>query len=353
MRLERDGTESEQRSANEDRQAPDAQKVDRGGEHRPGRGERRRGQDSTFSHDLRRGACKTFAVVSPSTMRDAPAVTRAHDRVLRAAILLAWGLPFVAMTIIGFSQQGEAILRVSRESLVTLAEVTAVFGLAFGVAGLRGTAGNPGSGSLRRRALLGTAGSVVILLVTQVGGIAGALSGKRAEAELAAALAAATHEHPGWNGGARLQNGATLYAVEIDNGSAFAKMALAQYRRPYRIVLFGVDNRDGTSALVLDLGGARAIQEGGPGERAVLHPETREPEEGSILPRLMRPTTLRVARGESYEDVLVLFPPEQSFREVRWIEVQINGAPSLIRGRFFTREEKRAIDAKRHSARSP
>jgi hypothetical protein len=254
------------------------------------------------------------------------------------------------MTLVGLSERFEGALRVSRESLVAVTEVASVLGLAFGVAGIRGTSGNASAGAVRRRAILGTAGSALILLVTQLGAIAGAVSGRRAEAELDAAITTATHGYPGWNGGARLADGATLYAVEIDNASAFAQMALKQYRRPYRMLFVGADNRRGARELTLELTGARTVQSDGAVGNAVLHAETREPEEGSVAPRLVQPSTLRVPRGETYEGALVLFPPDQSFRDVQWLKVRINGKPDRIPGRFFTLEEKRAIDATRRQA---
>jgi hypothetical protein len=140
-------------------------------------------------------------------------------------------------------------------------------------------------------------------------------------------------------------------ASEIDARSALAKRLLRPYDTAFCLVLLSVDNRAGSHDVELDVSDARLLVGDGPLARAVGRPEV----EAHLVDRAAEATlgrrgSVRVPPGDRFEGVVALFPPGTSLRDVRAIEVQIGGMRAAVPGKYFTLEEKRAIDASRKRA---
>jgi hypothetical protein len=138
----------------------------------------------------------------------------------------------------------------------------------------------------------------------------------------------ALRDTPGWNGGAPLDGG-SVSASEIDPSSELATLLAKSHGGPYHFVVFGLDNRAGRRDVVLDVGTARALHEG-----------------GAITTTTAPSPVIRVPAGDGTDGAIAVFPAEESFRDVRWIEIRVDGAPRRLVGRFFTRAEKRAFDGR-------
>jgi hypothetical protein len=266
------------------------------------------------------------------------------QRVVTLAADASWLLPIAGLTLIGFSEKGAPLLPLSNSSLVSVAVATAVPGLALGVASFLGSAG-----AARRRAIAGAAVSAVVLLVTGMGSVCGAVSGQRAQRELRVAIEAAVHDFPGWNGGT-VVDGASLSAIEVDAHSELAKILLRPYDLDFRIVLLSVDNRRGNREVVLDRGDASARHEGGIVTPVVTRDEqlahavqTQDP----VVEAQLEP--VRVPAGERFDGALAFFAPTTSFRDVRSIDVRVDGSMQPLRGQYFTLDEKRTIDQARRN----
>jgi hypothetical protein len=263
-----------------------------------------------------------------TTPSPAPAPTTVASPVVGVATTAAWALPLAALLVLGLSDRVTWLLPASRpqsHSFLTLASAVGAVGVAVGIAALRTRLEAPA----RRRVVAGTAASGSMLLVVVVAAIAGSVSGKQTEAELKAATDSALASAPGWNGGAMI-DGAGVFAFEIDGSTALAKLLLRPYDTPYRAMLFGVDNRGRDRESVLELEGAR-----------VGHAS------GAITVAALAVAPVRVPARERLDGVPVFFAPAESWLDVAWIEVRLDGVARRIPGRYFTLEQKRAIDAAR------
>jgi hypothetical protein len=173
------------------------------------------------------------------------------------------------------------------------------------------------------------AASGLLIAVVTGASIAGAMSEEQAEARLKLATDASLRNSPGWNGRARIGR-ASVFAFEVEPASELAKLLLRGDDRPHRLVLFGADNRVGSSDLVLEVGGARLHHAG-----------------GAITVTAAPSGPVRVAAGDRVFDMTALFRPDESFLDVDWIEIRVDGDVLRVPGRYFTLEEKRRIDALR------
>jgi len=273
--------------------------------------------------------------------------TKHAPRFVAFAASSSWLLPLTALLLLGFSERGRGLLDLAPERLVLLSELSAVLGLALGVGAILGIRDGAPRETSFRRAVLGTGASVLVLLVAESASITGAVSAH----ELRDALDHATRELSGWNGNARVE-GATLFAVEIDPTSRAARILLPRFDRPFRIVMVGVDNVGGHGSITVDVEGARALRAGGAAVNA-LSPRELAASAARGSGTDPGPSTLTVPGGGSLDHIMVLYPPESSLRDVRWIELRVNGTVRRIAGRYFTADEKRAIDERRRQEGGP
>jgi hypothetical protein len=268
------------------------------------------------------------------------------QRVVALAAGASWLLPLTGLALVGFSEHGAALLPLSNGSLVLVALATAVPGLAIGVAAWLASTEHERD---RRRAIAGVVMSVAVLVVGGVGSVSGAMSGERAQRELRQAADAAARDFPGWNGGAML-DGANVYALEVDARSELATLLLKPYDQPFRVVLFGVDNRAGNREVVLDLQGVRAHREGGDVAEAAASVDRLAHADhalDSVVLAQLEP--VHVAPGERFDGAQALFAASMSFEDVRSIEIRVDGSVRTLPGRYFTLAEKRAIDQARRN----
>lgn len=270
------------------------------------------------------------------------------QRVVALASRASWLLPVAGLTVVGLSEKGGALLPLPGGTLVAIAVASAVPGLALGAAAWLGSAAG---GVSRRSAMVGVAISAAVLLVTGVGAVAGALSGRRARAELAAATDSAVRDYPGWNGGTTVE-GASVYAIELDARSDLATMLLRPYDQPFRVVLIGVDNRAGRRDVVLDVEGAYAVGGGERGATRVVPSLTRAerlahatPDQERVVQDQLAP--VRVPAGTQSDVAFTLFAPSTSLQDVSAMNVRVDGEMRVLHGRYFTLEDKRAIDRAR------
>ncbi len=259
----------------------------------------------------------------------------AAERVTPYLANLSWLLPVAALFLVGLSDRAAASLAVPPELLILAAEIAAVLGAALGMTALLLIARAPLRGASLRRAAIGTGVSVAILVLTQLASLTGVLSARASEAELHAAVTRAVHDFPGWNGGVRV-DGAEVFALEIDPRSGAGKLLLRGADRPGRLVLFGVDNVEGQIAIVLDVDGALALGSNGSTARGAASSTD-----------VARARTTTVPPRARVEGVIAVFAPDVSFRDVTAVQVHVNGVALKIPGRYFTVEQKRAIDAAR------
>jgi hypothetical protein len=267
----------------------------------------------------------TFAHTEP--LQECERDARAKPLV-RAAAALSWLLPGGTLVLFGIAEKAGSILplaRVPAHVLTGACFAIAALGITLAGCALRAKSGDRVT---RRRAILGMAASAVVLGVVAVASISGAVMGRHTQADLKRMTDLALNDAPGWNGGAAL-DGASVFAFEIDAASDLAKLLARAYDRPYRIVLFGVDNRAGGRDVLLDLGSARLHHTGG----AVTMTAAAVP-----------PESVRVATGERIDGARAPFAPSDSLRDVDWIEIRFDGVERRLPGRYFTREEKRAIE---------
>jgi hypothetical protein len=260
----------------------------------------------------------------------APSPSPAPPAAIRVAVALSWSLPLAALIALGLSDRIEWLVPVGRLSPYTTAKIAsaiAAVGLVAGLAAVRAR-GELERGAVRR-AIAGTAASGAMVVVVIVATASGAASGRQTQIELERASKAALSDAPGWNGGADI-DGANVFAFEIDPSTELAEILRRPYDTPYRVVLFGVDNRAGVREVVADFSGARLGHASGAVTSAVLPVEA-----------------VHVSAGERFEGAPAFFAPDESWRDVRWIEIHVDDAVRRLQGRYFTLEEKRAIDAAR------
>ena len=154
-------------------------------------------------------------------------------------------------------------------------------------------------------------------------------------------------DFPGWNGGTTV-GAASVYAFEIDPGSDLARIMLRSFDEPFRLVVFGVDNRAGDHEVTLDLEGARLRRLGGgvteavPRATLLAHAPSAE---SSLVQTQLAPT--RVPGGARFDGMLAFFARGESLQNVQGIEVKVDGAARTVTGKYFTLDAKRAIDASR------
>jgi hypothetical protein len=250
----------------------------------------------------------------------------------RAAATLSCFLALGTLLMLGLSEKGGAVVQVSRLPAGVLVGATVSIGALGTVAGAWALRTVRGDGAIQRQAVLGTAASVLLVAVAAVASAAGAASGRGEEADLRRATDAALRNSPGWNGGA-LVGRTSVFAFEVDPASDLANLLVRGYDHSYRLVLFGIDNRAGSSDVMLEVGGARLHHAGGATTTAA------------------RSGAVRVAAGDHLDGVTALFPPDESFVDMDWIEIRIDGDVRRVPGRYFTLAEKRKIEASR--ARGP
>jgi hypothetical protein len=266
-----------------------------------------------------------------------------------AAGTLSWLMPLGSLGLVGLSEKASALVPFSSRTLVEIATAASVAGLALGGGSLATRfvqAGGP-----PQRAILGMALSAMVLAVVGVATVSGAASGRNAERALRAAAQAAVHDFPSWNGGA-LVDGCRISAFEVDTNADLAGLLLRPYRRAFRIVMLGADNRSGTREILLDVEGARLRRAGGTATPSVPRSEVlanaMDGQSGAVLTPM---GPVRVPAGERAEGIQILFPPSEDMRGVDSIEIHVDGTLRFLRGRYFTLEEKRAMDAA--SSRGP
>jgi hypothetical protein len=244
---------------------------------------------------------------------------------VRAAAGVSWFLPFGALLLVGLSEKADAIVRLSRlpgQALVATAVTIAASGLGAGAIAIVAARRD---GITRRRAILGAITSASLLVVASVAFAAGAASDR----DLKRAAKDAMANAPGWNGGARVGD-AVVSAFEVDASSELARLLTASFDRPYRVVLFSVDNRAAGAPILVELAGAR-VHHGA----------------GAPVTTAAASDPVRVDGGERVDGAMGLFEPDADFRDVDWIAIRIDGSAARVPGRYFTTEEKRRIDALR------
>jgi hypothetical protein len=271
-------------------------------------------------------------------------------RAVEVAATLSWTLPLAAAALVGLADAVAARVRVPNDLLLMTAVAAAVPGLALGVAALWGGArlgelADEGA-AIRRRGLRGIATSALVLVLVVAGAVAGAASGRTAQAGLKSATDEAVREFPGWNGGAAFGN-VRVVAYEIDVGSSLAKTLAASFDVPVRIVAFGIDNRAGDHEAVLELDAATLHHAQGT-TRALGHAEllrhAAAGQESTIESRL---APARVVAGGRLDGAFAFLPCDASLKDVGSIDVRLDGQSRAVPGRYFTLEEKRAIERAR------
>lgn len=272
-------------------------------------------------------------------------------RLVTALARLSWLVPLCVMAIVGFSEEGGRLLGLSGHALGLAATVGAAAGLALGMSALLGLRHDAEQVSARRHALLGTGAGLFLLLLTQVASLAGAIAGRDAERELSDAAVSALHDFPGWNG-VGVAGAVRLSANGVDSRSKLAKLLLAPFDGAYEVVLVGIDNRSGSAAVRFEPDATRVIHANGrvtrPVPRAEMRAHLQHGQEEALAAHL---APYRVDAGSRLDNGLLLLSSRDSLEDVRAIEVRIDGKPALIRGRYFTLAEKRAIDAARRKQR--
>jgi hypothetical protein len=252
--------------------------------------------------------------------------------------------------VVGLSDKGRSLLPLSDGVLVATAFATAVAGLvAAAVAWVSGATRVPGGA--RRGVILGAGASAVVLCLIAAGSLSGAASGAQA-ADLDRETAAAMRDYPGWNGAGPL-GGATVTASEVDPASPLGRRLLRPYDAAFRLVLFSIDNRAGSRDVVVDVENARLLAGEGRSVTAVAPGDlARHVVDRSAADTIARRSAVSVPRGQRFDGVQAIFPAEASLRDVRGIEVSVDGAARTVPGRYFTLDDKRAIDASRRGAAS-
>jgi hypothetical protein len=280
-------------------------------------------------------------VVSPTQLR--PPLLSA------GAAAASWLLPLAGLGLLGLSDKGRALLPFSDGVLIAVAAAAALAGLiAAGVALLGGLPRAPGVA--RRRVLLGASASVAVLVVIAAGIAFGAAA--RA-VDIDQETAVSLRDYAGWNG-AGGAGGTMVFASEVDPASSFGRRLVRPYDSAFRPVLFSIDNRAGARDVALDVVGARLLAPGGRSVSAVAPADlaTHLVDLSAAL-TLGRRSTVTVPRGQRVDGVQALFPAEASLRDVQAIEVRLDGVPHALPGRYFTLDDKRAIDARRSAAPAP
>lgn len=263
---------------------------------------------------------------------------------------LSWLLPFAAMLPVGLYERGSELLPFPGRTLIAGASVAALLAFALGVATLMATSfGRAPAG--RREAFLGTGAGATLLLVTQTAAISGEHHRVVAQAELERATEQALRDHPGWSGGARFGR-ARVFAVGVDRGSSLADRLLAPFEGDFELVLIAADNTLGTEDLELDLENARAVSAQG-STKALSRAELRAHARPELVNALLAHFgPYKVPAGTKLEQALLLFPAHTAVEQVLRIEVLLQGELVSIPGRYFTLENKRAIDAMRTKPRN-
>ena len=270
------------------------------------------------------------------------------DAVVEALAGASWLLPTSALLLLGFSERGGAILErtaIGSSLLGVLALVAAGAGLVLGVfawlLGRRAVAHPP----RRRRALLGIFTSGCALTVVAIASVSGARSGE----SLRRVTDRALHDSPGWNGGLAI-DGALVLAMEVGAGSELAWRLLGPYDRPYRVMLLAVDNTRGQHEVVLSREGAVLRSNGGEPIRALAPADLlarATDSQRAVVEEEVAPVHVPV--GDRIDGVKLLFEATASFRDAHALDLRIDDAMRTIPGRYFTLEEKRAIDREREA----
>ena len=270
------------------------------------------------------------------------------DAVVEAVAGASWLLPTSALLLLGFSEQGGALLEraaIGPSLLGVLALIAAGAGLVLGVFAWLVTRRAVAHPPERRRALLGIFTSGCALTVVAIASISGARSGE----SLRRATDLALHDSPGWNGGVAI-DGALVLAMEVGAGSELGRRLLEPYDRSYRIMLLGVDNTRGQHEIVLSREGAVLRGNGGEPIRALapsdLLARAADSQRAVVAAEL---APVHVPVGDRMDGAKLLFEVTASFRDARAVELRIDDAMRSIPGRYFTLEEKRAIDREREA----
>jgi hypothetical protein len=275
-----------------------------------------------------------------------PALT--PRRAIAFAAAASWLFPIAALTLVGLSERASGLGSSADSFLVTLSVAAAVPGIALGVGAWLGSAGQV---AIRRRAIAGTAAGSAVLVLAGMGTIAGAVAARRSAREMQRATEAAVHDFGGWNGGADV-DGANVYAIEVDARADLASLVLQPYDRAYRVMLLGIDNGAGQRPVQVDLATVAAVRGAARGlvtidacvPRAERLEHTRDEGRAAVE---AQDTVVTVAPGTRLDAAAAFFPPGERFEDVSALNVGIDGTIRTLPGRYFSIEEKRAIDAAR------
>jgi len=196
---------------------------------------------------------------------------------------------------------------------------------------------------LRRQARFGLGVNVTVGAMLALAALAGARARDRAELE-ANRLKQSTSEEmarAGWLGSAQVA-GARLFAVEMNHGG-LKESVTKSFHQPFTLVLMGVDNRQGVDDLVLDLSQVQVLFPDG----QALQPLDRAQVIASAAPNdasaHAHALPYRVPRSTSFDRALAFLPFDADLERASGLVVQVNGAPLVIRGRWLSAEEKRAM----------
>lgn len=146
----------------------------------------------------------------------------------------------------------------------------------------------------------------------------------------------------GWLGRAQ-GAGFAVFISEISPASDAGSSFIANFPRPFQLLLVAVDNRASGAPLTLDLSAAQALRKDGAARPALSRQAlltTAKSAQAELTQQHLEP--YMIPPGGRLGNGMLFLDAAEDLRQVTALRVRVNGQDLLVNGRYLSAEEKRA-----------
>jgi hypothetical protein len=163
----------------------------------------------------------------------------------------------------------------------------------------------------------------------------------------------AAEKYPGWLGFGRLPTNALIGVTQMNDDAPFANDLKASFGTRCSQLIFAVDNTQGTTPLTIDPDSVELHFSNG---RVMKPINTRSVYGTATEDRdkwLAKAGKRAVQAGQKLVDAIVFVPDRTDLRELAEVTINIDGAPIVIPGHYYTVQEKAELMERARRAQSP